>query len=200
MRPITLGNADLDLSTLVLLGCAGSRVTLGPKARKAVDRSRAVVDRAVASGATMYGINTGFGKLAHVRIERDKLALLQRNLLLSHATGVGDPLPVDSSRLAFALRIHNLAMGYSGVRLELLDRMVALFNADLVPVIPSQGSVGASGDLAPLAHMALPLIGHGEVHHGAKVLSGAQALKRLGVGPIELEEKEGSRSSTAPRS
>jgi histidine ammonia-lyase len=166
VRPIPLGNAALDLPTLVALGRSGSRVALGPKARKAVANSRKVVDRAVASGATMYGINTGFGKLAHVRIEQDKLALLQRNLLLSHATGVGEPLPVETSRLAFALRIHNLAMGYSGVRLALLERMVALFNADLVPVIPSQGSVGASGDLAPLAHMALPLIGHGEVHHG----------------------------------
>lgn len=191
MRPTSLGNADLDLPTLVALGRADSRVVLGPKARKAVQRSRAVVDRAVASGATMYGINTGFGKLAHVRIESDKLSLLQRNLLLSHATGVGDPLPVETSRLAFALRIHNLAMGYSGVRLELLERMVAMFNAGLVPVIPSQGSVGASGDLAPLAHMALPLIGHGEVHFGNKVISGAHALKRLGVEPVELEEKEG---------
>jgi len=191
VRPIPLGNAALDLPTLVALGRSGSRVALGPKARKAVANSRKVVDRAVASGATMYGINTGFGKLAHVRIEQDKLALLQRNLLLSHATGVGEPLPVETSRLAFALRIHNLAMGYSGVRLALLERMVALFNADLVPVIPSQGSVGASGDLAPLAHMALPLIGHGEVHHGTKVISGAQALKRLGAAPLDLQEKEG---------
>ena len=191
MRPIPLGNAALDLPTLVALGRSDSRVALGPKARKAVASSRKVVDRAVASGATMYGINTGFGKLAHVRIEQDKLALLQRNLLLSHATGVGEPLPVETSRLAFALRIHNLAMGYSGVRLALLERMVALFNADLVPVIPSQGSVGASGDLAPLAHMALPLIGHGEVHHGTKVISGAQALKRLGAAPLDLQEKEG---------
>ncbi|MEY4673415.1 MAG: hypothetical protein RL148_1199 [Planctomycetota bacterium] len=149
------------------------------------------MDRAVASGATMYGINTGFGKLANVRIEQGKLALLQRNLLLSHATGVGDPLPVATSRLAMALRIHNLALGFSGVRLALLERMVAMFNADLVPVIPSQGSVGASGDLAPLSHMALPLLGHGEVHHGNKVVSGARALKLLGVEPMELQEKEG---------
>ena len=170
MPKFLLGDRSLDLKTLVALSARGSRVALSPASKQKVQRSRRVVEDAVASGATMYGINTGFGKLAGVRIPDAQLALLQRNLLLSHATGVGQPLPQQASRLAFALRIHNLAFGFSGVRRELLEHAIALFNADLVPVIPSQGSVGASGDLAPLSHMALPLIGFGEVHDGDRVI------------------------------
>jgi histidine ammonia-lyase len=188
---IPLGEPSLPLSSLVALSRPGSRIALAKRAQQRVRQSRAVVERAVASGATMYGINTGFGKLAGVRIPDDQLAQLQRNLLLSHATGVGEPLRRDQSRLAFALRIHNLALGCSGVRMALLEQAIALFNADLVPVIPSQGSVGASGDLAPLSHMALPLIGYGEVHDGDRVLTGAKALARLGRVPLDLREKEG---------
>ena len=191
MPKILLGEPSLPLSTLVALSRPGSRIDLSPAARKNVRQSRGVVDRAVATGATMYGINTGFGKLAGLRIADDQLSQLQRNLLLSHATGVGVPLRVEQSRLAFALRIHNLALGYSGVRPELLEQAMALFNADLTPVVPSQGSVGASGDLAPLSHMALPLIGFGEVHDGGKVISGKAALARLGRAPLQLTEKEG---------
>jgi len=188
---ISLGEPSLPLTTLVQLSLPGQRITLSKRARQNVQRSRAVVEQAVEAGATMYGINTGFGKLAGVRIPDDQLELLQENLLLSHATGVGDPLPVDASRLAFALRIHNLALGYSGVRLALLEQAIALWNGGFVPVIPSQGSVGASGDLAPLSHMALPLIGRGEVHHGGRVISGAAALEKLGRKPLVLREKEG---------
>ncbi len=191
MPKILLGEPSLPLSTLVALSRPGSRIDLSPAARKNVRNSRAVVDRAVATGATMYGINTGFGKLAGMRIADDQLAQLQRNLLLSHATGVGEPLRVEQSRLAFALRIHNLALGYSGVRPELLEQAMALFNEGLTPVVPSQGSVGASGDLAPLSHMALPLIGFGEVHHGYKVITGKAALARIGRQPLQLTEKEG---------
>jgi histidine ammonia-lyase len=188
---IALGERPLDLATLLRLCRPGSRIVLGRAARRQVARSRAVVEQAVASGATLYGINTGFGKLAGVRIADEKLALLQRNLLLSHATGVGEPLPIEASRLALALRIHNLALGYSGVRLELLEQAIALFNRDLVPVIPSQGSVGASGDLAPLSHMALPLIGYGEVHDGKRTISGKAALRKVDRAPLALREKEG---------
>lgn len=191
MATILLGEPNLPLSTLVALSRDGARVALAPAAKRAVRRSRGVVERAVAAGATMYGINTGFGKLAGVRIPDDQLAQLQQNLLLSHATGVGEPLPAAASRLAFALRIHNLALGSSGVRLELLQQAIALFNAGFVPVIPSQGSVGASGDLAPLSHMALPLIGYGHVHDGGRVRTGAEALRRLGRPPLQLREKEG---------
>jgi len=137
MRAIGLGEHPLTLEQLVLLSRPGSRIRLGDVPRRAVRDSRRAVEAAVQGGATLYGINTGFGKLAGVRIEDDKLALLQRNLILSHASGVGDPLPLDSSRLALALRIHNLALGLSGVRLSLLEAMLALFNGDPVPVIPS---------------------------------------------------------------
>lgn len=191
MPTILLGDPSLSLATLVRLGLPGQRIALTKQARENVQRSRAVVERAVAGGATMYGINTGFGKLAGVRIPDDQLERLQENLLLSHATGVGEPLAVDASRLAFALRIHNLALGFSGVRLALLEQALALWNGGFVPVIPSQGSVGASGDLAPLSHMALPLIGRGQVHDGGRVISGAAALKKLGRAPLVLREKEG---------
>ena len=191
MTKILLGEPDLPLTTLVALSRGKSRVALTPRSQQRVDACRAIVDRAVKKGATMYGINTGFGKLAGVRIADDQLGQLQKNLLLSHATGVGEPLTVPQSRLAFALRIHNLALGSSGVRRALVDQAIALWNADMIPVIPSQGSVGASGDLAPLSHMALPLIGCGEVHHDGRVISGAAALKKLKRKPLELAEKEG---------
>lgn len=191
MPTILLGEPNLPLSTLVALSRPGSRIALGKASQKRVRASRAVVEKAIAGGATMYGINTGFGKLAGVRIADEQLGQLQKNLLLSHATGVGEPLRVEQSRLAFALRIHNLALGYSGVRPLLLAQAIALWNADLIPVIPQQGSVGASGDLAPLSHMALPLIGYGNVHAGDRVITGAKALQRLGREPLVLREKEG---------
>lgn len=191
MAKILLGEPELPLTSLVALGQSGQRIALSKESRQRVVACRALVEQRVRSGATMYGINTGFGKLAGVRIADDQLAQLQKNLLLSHATGVGEPLSVAQSRLAFALRIHNLALGHSGVRLELLEQAIALWNADMIPVIPRQGSVGASGDLAPLSHMALPLIGFGEVHHDGKVITGKTALRRLERAPLQLAEKEG---------
>ncbi len=191
MTTIALGDRPLELADLYALSQRGTRAVLTDATIARVAASRAVVERAVAGGATMYGINTGFGKLAGVRIQDDQLAQLQRNILLSHATGVGSPLLQNQCKLAFALRIHNLALGYSGVRQVLLDQALALFNADLVPVIPSQGSVGASGDLAPLSHMALPLIGFGELNDGDRIISGEAALARVGRAPLQLAEKEG---------
>lgn len=191
MAKILLGEPNLPLSTLIALSRPKNRIALSDKSKERVDKCRAIVDKAVNKGATMYGINTGFGKLAGVRIPDDQLGQLQKNLLLSHATGVGEPLTIEQSRLAFALRIHNLALGRSGVRRKLIEQAVALWNANMIPVIPSQGSVGASGDLAPLSHMALPLIGFGEVHHDGKVISGAAALKKLKRNPLALCEKEG---------
>lgn len=191
MAKILLGEPDLPLTTLVLLSRAKNRIALTDRSKARVDKCRAIVDRAVKKGATMYGINTGFGKLAGVRIPDEQLGQLQKNLLLSHATGVGVPLTIEQSRLAFALRIHNLALGSSGVRRKLIEQAIALWNKDMIPVIPSQGSVGASGDLAPLSHMALPLIGYGEVHFEGKVISGAAALKKLKRKPLVLCEKEG---------
>lgn len=191
MPTILLGEPNLPLSTLVALSRRGVRIALSKASKQRVKASRDVVEQAVDAGATMYGINTGFGKLAGVRIPDEQLSQLQKNLLLSHATAVGEPLRVEQSRLAFALRIHNLALGFSGVRLALLEQAIALFNADLIPVIPQQGSVGASGDLAPLSHMALPLIGYGHVQSPTGLLTGAEALAKVGRKPLELREKEG---------
>ena len=191
MATIKLGKPVLTLADLEALAAPGTRIGLAQPVRQRITACRTLIEQAVASGRTIYGVNTGFGKLAHVSIDRDRLGLLQRNLLLSHATGVGEPLPPAVCKLALALRIQSLARGYSGVRLQLLERMVAFFNADLIPVMPSQGSVGASGDLAPLAHMALPLLGHGLVHAGGATITGAAALRRIGCKPFVLAAKEG---------
>ncbi|HLU39723.1 MAG TPA: histidine ammonia-lyase [Planctomycetota bacterium] len=191
-RTLSVGDPFDDLASVLALREPDTRIRLAGAARARVRASRAVIERAIASGATVYGVNTGFGKLANVSIPREQTERLQRNLILSHATGVGELLPVPTARLAFGLRIHNLARGYSGVRPELLDAAIALYNAGLTPAIPSQGSVGASGDLAPLAHMALPLLGEGEVLDDAgRRLSGRRALEVAGIAPVRLTAKEG---------
>ncbi len=187
-----VGEVTADLDSILALASPSARAALAPAARRRVEASRRSVERAVASGATLYGVNTGFGKLANVSIPAAQLEQLQRNLILSHATGVGSLLSAPVCRLAFALRIHNLARGYSGVRPALLEAMLAIFNAGLAPAVPSQGSVGASGDLAPLAHMALPLLGEGQVYDATgKLISGAGALRRAKLAPVRLSAKEG---------
>ncbi len=186
-----LGARPLSLEECAALSQRGQKIQLSQQTRRAIKNSRTVVERTLAAGKSVYGVNTGFGKLAGVSIPKDKLAQLQRNLILSHATGVGEWLPVETCRLAFALRIHNLAMGFSGVRPELLDFMVQLYNDDLIPRLPSQGSVGASGDLAPLAHMALPLLGRGSVWAGGRAVTARTALGRRRHQPQKLAAKEG---------
>ncbi len=191
-QPQELGRKNLRIDQWIALGDSASSIAIKAPVRAGIARSRKVVERAMHEGRVVYGVNTGFGKLSNVSIEADRLGELQRNLLLSHATGVGEPLPVEVSRLAFALRIHAVARGFSGVRPELVDAMIALFNAGCTPRIPSQGSVGASGDLAPLAHMALPLIGAGACHdRDGAVIAGAEALRRAGLAPLQLAAKEG---------
>ena len=153
--------------------------------------ARAVVDRAAAGDAPVYGVNTGFGSFAQTRIARTDLEALQLNLVRSHAAGVGDPLPVRAVRAAMALRANVLAKGFSGIRGETLDALVALLNAGVHPYVPSRGSVGACGDLAPLAHIALVLIGEGEVWDGAARRPAAEALRAAGLAPVRLAAKEG---------
>ncbi len=167
------------------------KATLTRDARRAVRDARALVERRAGADEALYGINTGFGKLSRVRIGRDDLELLQRNLLLSHAAGTGDPLDDGVARLALVLRANALARGHSGVRPELIDRLLALFTAGVAPLLPEQGSVGASGDLAPLAHLALLLIGEGEARLDGKRLSGAALSRKLGLAPMVLQAKEG---------
>ncbi len=166
-------------------------VSFDPDARERVAASRAYVEAIVADGRVAYGISTGFGKLAQLRIPPADVRRLQRNLVLSHAVGVGTPLPRDVVRAMLLLRAQSLAYGVSGPRPALLDLLLAMLNAGVHPVIPSQGSVGASGDLAPLAHMALTVIGEGDAEYGGEILPAARALAAAGLEPLELEAKEG---------
>jgi histidine ammonia-lyase len=167
------------------------RVKLNPKARERMLRTHAVVDDIVARNAVVYGVTTGFGKLSEVAIPRDKLAQLQVNLVRSHASGVGDRLPEREVRAMMLLRANVIAKGYSGARPELVDLILQMLNADVYPPIPEQGSVGASGDLAPLAHLALALIGEGTLIKGDREAPAAAMLKDIGAAPLVLGPKEG---------
>jgi histidine ammonia-lyase len=158
-----------------------------------IDAGRSIVDRALGDGRSYYGINTGFGALAQKRIAEEQIRELQRNLLLSHAVGVGDLVPKEITRLMLDLKIHSLGLGYSGISRETFDRLLDFSERGLVPAVPSRGSVGASGDLAPLAHLALPLIGLGEFWDGKGpgVVAAASVLEAEGLRPIELRAKDG---------
>ncbi|MGI9275571.1 MAG: histidine ammonia-lyase [Endozoicomonas sp.] len=153
--------------------------------------SRQVIDNLMARGETLYGINTGFGQLANTRISASQLESLQRNIVLSHAAGTGDLLVDDSVRLMMLLKLNSLARGYSGVRMEVLHILTQLLNQKIYPCIPSQGSVGASGDLAPLAHMTLVMLGEGEARYRGSVIPGAEAMRIAGLRPLQLAPKEG---------
>ncbi len=170
---------------------AGEQVSLAPEALAFVAENRSVIDRILAEGRTVYGINTGFGQFATVVIPPDQLQQLQLNLIRSHAAGVGDPLPLDQTRALMAARINCLLKAHSGIRPDPIELLAACLNQNVVPVIPSQGSVGASGDLAPLAHMALLLVGEGLAWRDGKQIPGGDALKAAGLEPIQLQAKEG---------
>jgi histidine ammonia-lyase len=178
------------------------RVELAPAAVEAVQRSRAAVDELLRRGEVAYGITTGFGAFARTLIAPEQAAALQRNILVSHATGVGPPLDEAAVRATMLIRANSLAKGLSGIRRETLERLLAMLNAGVHPVIPAQGSLGASGDLAPLAHMALPLIGEGEAVFRGERLPGAEAMRRAGLELLELGAKEGLAltNGTAPMS
>jgi len=169
----------------------GGSVALAPADREKAAQSAAAVARIVARGEPVYGINTGFGKLANVRIEDADLATLQRNIVVSHAAGVGEPTPVPTVRLMMALKLASLAQGASGVSVETLDLLAAMLERGVIPVVPAQGSVGASGDLAPLAHMAATMIGVGDAEIGGRVLPATAALAQAELAPLTLQPKEG---------
>ena len=169
----------------------GASVVLADGARDRMRASRDVIERAVADGTTMYGVTTGFGALADTRIDPGDAAALQRGIVTSHATAVGPDLSRLEARAMLLLRAHVLALGHSGVRIEIAERMVEMLNRDVIPAVPEQGSLGASGDLAPLACLALPLIGLGRVLADDGTRPGADALRRAGLEPLELEAKEG---------
>jgi histidine ammonia-lyase len=190
---ILLDGSSLTIEQLVSIA-DGDRVGIASAAAERVRAARAVVEEKARGADPVYGINTGFGSFAEVKIAPGALDALQRNLVRSHAAGVGEPLPAAAVRATMALRANVLAKGFSGVRLETLEALIALLNARVHPLVPSRGSVGASGDLAPLAHIALVLIGEGAVladDDPRRTLSGAEALRRAGVTPVTLGAKEG---------
>lgn len=188
---VSLTGNDLTFAQLYAVALRGETVGLAPAAVERMDASRAVVERLLASGATAYGINTGFGKLASVRISPEQVRRLQVNLVRSHASGVGEPLNDAETRALIVLRANALAKALSGVRPRVVETLCQMLNAKVHPVIPSQGSVGASGDLAPLAHLAHVIIGEGQAVFHGESLPGGEAMKRAGVAPLELEAKEG---------
>src|SRR5262245_15514259 len=188
---LLIDGASLSLDDIVAVARGTLQVGLSAEARTRVDRAREVVENKAAGAEAVYGVNTGFGSFAEVRIDADALDALQVNLLRSHAAGVGPPLSVAAVRAMMLLRANVLARGHSGIRATTIDALIALLNARVHPVVPSRGSVGASGDLAPLAHLSLVLIGEGEAISEESVQPGAQALKNAGLTPIRLGAKEG---------
>lgn len=188
---LELDGRSLTVSEVVAVADDRVPVSLAPAARERMRDTRAVVDRAVLRAEPVYGINTGFGKLSEVTIPPEQLALLQRNLVRSHAAGVGDPLPEREVRAMMLLRANVLATGYAGARVEVVETLLAMLNAGIWPEVPEQGSVGASGDLAPLAHLALALIGEGPARCGAARDSAGALLQAAGLAPVTLAAKEG---------
>ncbi|HET7348762.1 MAG TPA: aromatic amino acid lyase, partial [Acidobacteriaceae bacterium] len=190
-EPLLLSGQPLTLEQITEVSLHGRAVALDPAALPGIRKSRAIVDDLLARGGTAYGINTGFGKLSDLRIEPGQVQALQRNLVRSHSCGVGDPLPQEAVRAMLLLRANVLAKGCGGVRGELIEALIAFLNRRIHPVIPSRGSVGASGDLAPLAHLALALIGEGQVNCERRQIPAAFALLQCGLVPLTLEAKEG---------
>ncbi len=191
MTTITLTPGDTPLATLERLYRESAAARLDPAARTGVDRAAEQVARAAAGDEPVYGVNTGFGKLASIKIAAEDTETLQRNLVLSHCCGVGEPTETEIVRLMMALKLLSLGRGASGVRWAVIALIEGLLETGVTPVVPAQGSVGASGDLAPLAHMAAVLIGEGEAEIGGAVVSGAEALSRAGLAPVTLTAKEG---------
>jgi histidine ammonia-lyase len=188
---LALSGQALTIEEIAAVAHDSLKVTIADEAWPKIKASRQVVEAVVTSGETAYGINTGFGKLADVRISNGDLKALQRNLVLSHSSGLGEPLPEPETRAMLLLRANVLAKGHSGVRPIVLETLVALLTHRIHPIIPSRGSVGASGDLAPLAHLALALIGEGEVIYQDKRTEACCALREAGIAPLTLEAKEG---------
>ncbi len=191
MTPERLTPGQTTLAQLERIFRDGSPALLDPIARGGVDAAAAIIAKAAAGDAAVYGVNTGFGKLASLKIAPQDTAKLQENLILSHCCGVGDPMPRDVTRLMMVLKLLSLGRGASGVRWEIIALLQDMLASGVTPLIPAQGSVGASGDLAPLAHMAAVMIGAGQATYAGNVMSGAEALAEAGLSPITLGPKEG---------
>ena len=188
---LILGESPLTIDDVVRVARERERVGLSEQAVNRMAKSRIWVDKVLESEKPVYGINTGFGELSNILVPRERWETLQRNLILSHCTGVGERFPEDVCRAIILLRINSLIAGYSGIRVETVERLVELLNKDIYPVIPSKGSVGSSGDLAPLSHMAAVLLGEGMVVSGGFEVPSAPVIQAAGISPIVLEAKEG---------
>ncbi len=191
MSTLLINGATLTCEDVVEVARYQKHVGIAPEVRDKVARSRATVESVLSQDREIYGVNTGFGHLACVRISPDELCRLQENLIMSHASGTGLPLPDEVVRAMILLRANSLAKGLSGVRYELIEALVDLVNHDICPIVPEQGSLGASGDLAPLAHLALALLGKGKVRMGGVLMDAAEALQQAGMSRLTLQPKEG---------
>ncbi len=188
---LELSPGQLTLKDLKHAAMHAIQISLAPSAHDDINNSAATVMQVIEQGRTVYGINTGFGLLANTKIAKEELALLQRSIVLSHAAGIGELMADSTVRLMMLLKVNSLARGFSGVRLEVIEFLITLLNHQMYPCVPSKGSVGASGDLAPLAHMCLALLGEGEVRHQGKIIPAIEALSLAGLTPLSLAPKEG---------
>ena len=196
---VEITGRDLTLEQVVAVARNNTEVVLSQEAKDNVLRSRKVVDDIIAEKKVVYGVTTGFGSFCNTVIKTEESKKLQKNLIVTHAVGAGDPLPKDVSRAIMLLRVNNLAKGFSGVRMETLQTLIDMLNMGVTPVIPEKGSLGASGDLAPLSHMVLPMLGLGIAEYKGEVTDGATAMKKAGIPTIELTEKEGLALINGPR-
>lgn len=191
MKALLLGNNRITLEEVRDVAVSTRKVALAPTAKTKIEKAYRYLQGRTKSGETIYGVNTGFGLLANVRIPEKDLEELQYNLLRSHSVGTGNPISIPAARAMLLLRAVNLSQGHSGVRVELVEQCIRLLNAGVTPWIPEQGSVGASGDLAPLSHLSLVLIGEGRAYYRGELISGKKALKAAKLKPIRLGPKEG---------
>jgi len=188
---VVISEADLTLHELVLVARNEAHVELSDNIKKGISDARNAVEEMIKNREVVYGITTGFGSFADQVISPDQTNQLQRNLIESHACGVGKPLPHDVVRAMILLRVKSLSQGFSGIRLLVIEKLIEMLNKKVTPIVPEKGSLGSSGDLCPLSHMVLPLLGSGEAHYKGQLLSGAEAMRQSGIGTIELEAKEG---------
>jgi len=188
---IYLDGNSLTLAALQQIVYQQQQVELSAEAKEKVIKCRKYVEQVIDDGKVVYGLTTGFGKFANITIPREQIAELQENLILSHATGVGEILSEAETRAIMLLRINVLAKGHSGIRLSTLQALIDMLNKQVHPCIPEKGSVGASGDLAPLSHLALVLLGQGEAIYQGQRISGAEAMQKAGIKPVKLQAKEG---------
>lgn len=191
MTHVEINGHDLTLDTIEEILQDNLTIKLSESSITQVNRSREIIERIVQSGNVVYGVNTGFGKFSDVKISEDKIDLLQENLVKSHAAGVGNPFSDEIVKIMLLLKANGLAKGFSGVRLEVVNTLIQMFNHGVIPVIPEKGSVGSSGDLAPLAHLALVMIGQGEALFHGQRMHGADAMQRAGIPVLKLRSKEG---------